>query len=153
HALAIRIWDPARKRLLREIRSDFGPIQQVVVSPDARVLATAVVGSSNVEIWETATGDWIGRLAGHLGRIRSVAFLSPSPILVTGSEDRTALLWDLRKLGEASAYTRSLSEADVERMWNTLGTIRGREAHQVICLLARCPRETSAVLRKHMKPI
>lgn len=64
-------------------------------SPEGRLLAT---GSSDKKIgiglWEVASGRLIGWLAGHTDSVRSLSFNPNGSMIVSGSEDTTARLWD-----------------------------------------------------------
>ena len=46
-------------------------------------------------IWDANTGTMIGEpLKGHSGRISSISFSPDGTRLVTGSSDKTAIIWD-----------------------------------------------------------
>ena len=98
-----RLWqtstgDPVGKPLLHPAR-----VLAVAFSPDGRIIATGC-GDGAARLWDTATGHPIGRPLLHRGPVRAVAF-GPSPrdsapeaerwILVTGSEDMTARVWEI----------------------------------------------------------
>jgi RNA polymerase sigma factor (sigma-70 family) len=65
----------------------------IAFSHDSKILAAAGDNHS-ICLWDTATGRPLGNLSGHLGRIVSLAF-TPDGKLVSGSEDTTALVWDV----------------------------------------------------------
>src|SRR5262249_44848027 len=81
----------------------------VAFSPDSQTLATAS-GDDSTILWDVSdpsspaipstaserTGQrWLGLLSGHIDAVRSVAFSPDGRMLVTGSDDNTALLWDI----------------------------------------------------------
>lgn len=75
-----------------------GPFWSGALSPDGRVAATDTrIGQKvyGVQLWDTATGRELGRLAGHNEEVTSIAFSSDGKRLVTGSRDRTARIWDV----------------------------------------------------------
>jgi WD40 repeat protein len=45
-------------------------------------------------VWDVASGQRVGRLAGHRGQVLSAAFGGGGALLATGSDDKTAIVWD-----------------------------------------------------------
>jgi WD40 repeat protein len=66
-------------------------------SPNGKLLAATNVNFS-IRLWEVATGKELPPLRGHHGRVLSLAFASDSQRLLSGSEDTTALIWDVASL-------------------------------------------------------
>lgn len=86
-----------------------GGVLSVAVSPDGELIAT---GDSNgdVHIWHTADGQLLQTLTGHTDWVRALQFSRDSCVLVSGSDDQTIRLWDIRpwcrdrvRLGEATS--------------------------------------------------
>jgi WD40 repeat protein len=95
----LRLWDvPTGKEILRF--EDSGRIHPLTFSPDGRMLA-GVVWLSRwdpvIRVWEVATGRLRFRLAGHQDTVNCLAFSPDGKLLLSGSNDGTALVWDLRR--------------------------------------------------------
>src|SRR5581483_11815767 len=68
-------------------------VTALALSPDGQTLAVAV--DRTVRLWEVATGRLLGRLEGHTGRVKCLAYSPDSRRLVTGGYDQTVRLWNL----------------------------------------------------------
>jgi WD40 repeat protein len=51
-----------------------------------------------IRLQEVATGKELAQFTGHEGAIKAIAFAPGGKTLVTGSEDTTALVWDLAQI-------------------------------------------------------
>jgi WD40 repeat protein len=52
--------------------------------------------NNTIRIWDAETGDVVGPLNGHAGRVDSVAFSQDGKHVVSGSYDHTIRVWDAR---------------------------------------------------------
>ncbi|MCI0461325.1 MAG: hypothetical protein L0Z62_30625, partial [Gemmataceae bacterium] len=139
-------------------------------SPDGRLLALSVRGSELLPaqaggrplvrgaeppaalILDVATGKELARLAGHQSAIWSVAFAPDGRRLVTGSEDTTALVWDISRLGKAAPATKELSPKALDRLWAELRGDAAEKAYDAILALASARRQTVPLLQKRLRP-
>jgi WD40 repeat protein len=48
-----------------------------------------------VKLWDSVAAKEKGTLEGHNGKVTSLAFSGDGKLLVSGSSDRTAKLWDI----------------------------------------------------------
>ncbi len=108
------IWDADSGAGIVLDASDGGhaaPVNAVAYSPvDADVLATGSDDES-AKVWRLSTQavlrtfaprfDGLVQVAGHRGAVTSVAFSNDGLVLVTGSTDATAILWDISSDREA----------------------------------------------------
>ncbi len=71
--------------------------QFLAVSPDGRTLATAGASSQNknIELWDMATGQKRGRLAGRADATYAVAFSGDGKNILTAGQGETLKLWDV----------------------------------------------------------
>jgi WD40 repeat protein len=72
------------------------PRQALAVSPDGKWLAAP--DGLAIRIWDVASGKEVDTLSGHTGAILSLAFAPDGRTVISGSEDTTALIWDVSHL-------------------------------------------------------
>ena len=81
-------------QLVRRLRGNTLPVQDIAFSPDGRWLAAA--GTDGIlRIWETSSWSLAKILPGHTARIDSLAWHPDSSRLVTGSWDTTCRFWTI----------------------------------------------------------
>ena len=72
-----------------------GDKKALAYSPDGRLLAGTGEDITQVDIWNTRTGERSARLAGHTGAVCGVAFSADGRLLASASSDRTVRVWDV----------------------------------------------------------
>jgi RNA polymerase sigma factor (sigma-70 family) len=124
-------------------------------SPDGRFLASATdargpTHGSTVRVWDLATGRELRRFEGHLGRVKALAFTPDGRSVVSGSEDATALVWDVSDLKNSLKPGAPLSPQSLPACWNELASGDARAAYRAGWALS----VPSAVpfLRDHLRP-
>ncbi|HEY5937048.1 MAG TPA: hypothetical protein VIU61_20500, partial [Kofleriaceae bacterium] len=88
-----RIFDAKSGRLVLEMKLTTEYAQRISWSPDGRVVAVVGFGA---ELRDASTGALRARLVGHQSGITSVEFSPDGASVVTGSIDRTAMIWDAK---------------------------------------------------------
>jgi WD40 repeat protein len=68
-------------------------VEVIAFAPDSRWLASAAGGE--IRLWDTVIGE-TRTLIGHKGAVRTLAFAVDGKSLLSGSQDGTAILWELK---------------------------------------------------------
>jgi WD40 repeat protein len=118
-------------------------------SPDGRTLAGGG-RDGQIRLWETATGELRRVLKGHLGWVGIPAFSSDGRLLVTGSSDTTALVWDLRN---AVTPTGPLSQERLMSLWDNLISENGAKSYEAIVTLSAAPEQSVPFLKRMLRPV
>ncbi len=76
----------------------FAEIETVAYSPSRNLLAAAgqFEGRPTIAVLDIAGNRLLGRIVGHEGPIRGLAFSADEARLASGSDDKTARIWNLR---------------------------------------------------------
>ncbi|MEP7288261.1 MAG: TIR domain-containing protein [Chloroflexota bacterium] len=79
---------------IREFAEQSGTVYSVAFSPDGKMVATGSDDNST-HLWDSATGERLQALSGHLNGTHSVAFSPDGLTLLTGGGDKQARLWEV----------------------------------------------------------
>ncbi len=131
------------------------------LAPDGRRVVTSLYGGSRVvtartqtlEFWDAFTGKSLGRRAGHVGLVGCAAWAPDGKLVVTGSDDTSALVWDTASLVCREGPARDLAPERVEALWGELKGPDAARAGKAIEELVRAPRQVVALLTQHLKPV
>ena len=94
---------------VRRFGGHTGSVNAVAFSPDGKRAASG--DSSNVRLWEVATGKELAKDDTHRDRVMAVAFSPDGKYLASGSEDRKVILYDAATL--RVVHTFRVHRADV----------------------------------------
>jgi WD40 repeat protein len=72
-----------------------GDKKALAFSPDGRLLAGTGEDFTQIDIWNTKTGERSARLAGHSGAVNGLAFNADGRLLASASSDRTVRVWNV----------------------------------------------------------
>ena len=93
--VGVEIWDLEPPRKVANLRPDEpGPIAALGWSPDGRRLGIGLVLAPIVEIWDVADRRQVVALEGHAQQVNVLRFHPDGDLILTGSWDGTARLWD-----------------------------------------------------------
>lgn len=109
---SVALWDVEREQVVEVFRGHKGDVMSVSVAPDCRTFVS-VSCDSTARLWDirlpglgttTQTVAVKQIFVGHEGDINAVSFLHNGVSFVTGSEDSTCRLFDLRADRELQSY-------------------------------------------------
>jgi WD40 repeat protein len=146
-----RLFDPLSGKLLRACEGPPSQVLAVALSPDGRWVAAAGI-DARLYLFEAVTGKPVALAPGHASFVFALAFTPDGKRLISGSDDTTALVWEVRKLlGRAAVAARKLDDDQLVKLWDDLGgadALRGQEA---VRTLAASPKQTVALLTERLK--
>jgi WD40 repeat protein len=100
---AIKVWELATQKMLREFQGHQGTIEDLSISRDGRWLASAS-SDGMIGIWDLSDladlskpKQVVQMLRGHEDRVYGVSFNKDSTLLVSGSADNSIKLWKNEK--------------------------------------------------------
>jgi len=155
----ISLLDPLAARWLRSFTSPpptpgvaYRYTGSSVLSRDGRTL---YVSYSTGEIvgFEVATGQPRRTFSGHRGFIWALSFAPDGRRLLSGSNDGSALLWDVTFSGAARLQKDPIISATVEKHWSLVSDREAKPAFDAMVRLAALPDSTIELIRRQVKPI
>lgn len=92
----IKVWDLNLNREILNIKGPQLELNQAVISPDNRLVATANK-EGTIMLIDINQGKILGTLEGHKGWVQSVTFSPDGKTLYSGAEDKVVKVWDVSK--------------------------------------------------------
>src|SRR5205823_1513416 len=94
---ALRLWDPATGKLVRQCHNIGGTVWALAFAPDGRSIAGSVemAGVRTARLWDARTGQELRKLEGAADRVLAVAFSADGKTLAGGTQGGQVLLWDV----------------------------------------------------------
>ncbi len=145
----VRIWDAESLTLLNAFSvQELFRYGVMNFSPDGLWLAT---GSENrdghfARLWDPQTGEIVWDTGRHQGNLYTVGFGRDNKTLVSGAEDGTCYLWDLRP-------PEKLLEASLPESWTAISSDDSKTAYRAMWGLAEMPKASVAMLGEKLRAI
>jgi WD40 repeat protein len=128
-------------------------VDRLAFSPDGKSLAWGGWRDGTVYLGEIATGRERRHFTGHRSRILSLVFSTDGKILVSGTEDTSALVWDLTgRLAAANERDKPLSEEELQKHWTALASDDAAAGYRAVQALATDPVRAVPYLGKRLHP-
>eukprot|EP01061_Rhynchopus_euleeides_P023567 TRINITY_DN38308_c0_g1_i1.p1 TRINITY_DN38308_c0_g1~~TRINITY_DN38308_c0_g1_i1.p1 ORF type:complete len:321 (+),score=61.71 TRINITY_DN38308_c0_g1_i1:399-1361(+) len=109
---SLRLWNPTKETLVKTYTGLSQGAGEVIFTPDSTGILSCG-GDKAVSVWDVTVGDAPTRkLRGHQARIHALAVSPEGDVLVSGSEDATIKLWDLRAARSVEAVQTLTSPRD-----------------------------------------
>lgn len=149
------IYDLAKGAEVRCLRKlPYQVSEQLAYSSDGKMLAVGAMRDSDVRLIEVHTMQERQRLRGHKDRISTIAISADNRTLVTGSEDTTALVWDLTgRIAGGSKWDVPLSAGELEGLWSDLAASDAARAWKATQRLAAAPAQSVPFVAKRVSPV
>ena len=150
----IILWELASGQEVATLEAQGEAVLRRPFSPDGRFLASAsrhrgAPPNSTVRVLDLATGRELRRFEGHRGAVNALAFSPDGRWIVSGSEDATALVWDVSDLKDQQK-SEPLTAESLEARWEELAGNDARTAYHASWALS-VPSAVS-FLRDHLRP-
>ncbi len=145
----VRIRELASGQELELIPKRDAFVNAVRFSPDGRLLALGV--ASDVQLWSLVSGKEIKCFRGHKRTITSLAFAPDGKTLASASKDGTALLWTVP--AEPAPPAVALKAAEVEALWQELGSGDSPKAYRAMRRLAGAGTQALPLLKQQLQPL
>ena len=162
----IHLWEKA-SGLLRARWKTGDNVTTVRFSPNGRILASTNIGNyagghktspdedwDKVRLWNVASGKEVHRFVGHRGTIQTLAFSPNGRLLASGSDDTTALVWDMEPVyRKVQTEPVQLKQSRLKELWADLSGSDGEKAYQALWKLAAASDQCLPVLQGHVRPV
>ena len=136
-----RLWDARTGKELRAFGTPRETVYSIAFSPDGKKLVTGE-NLNTARLWDTETGKVIHEFHGHMSivsprgvrvKVMAVAFSPDGSLVLTGSIDGTARLWDVRTGKEVRTLTSDLAAVlsatfSPDGKWVVTGSVDGTAA-------------------------
>jgi len=88
------------------------------------------------------------------GRVHALAFSAEGNLLVSGTDDTTALVWDLTgRLGAPAAATPPLAAQELDACWSDLANPDAAQAYRAMRRLVTAGAQSVAYVKDRLRPV
>jgi hypothetical protein len=150
---ALHVWEVIDGKLARRLApagdKDERQVRCAVFTPDGRTLIAGDTDGT-VALYEVATGRVRRKYVGHQAAVLALSLSADGRLLASGSQDHTALVWDLA--GRSELSPAELATADPEKLWDDLASADVRQAFRAVQTLAAVPKRSLPLLKARLRP-
>jgi WD40 repeat protein len=146
----VGVWEVTSGKLRRRIERKESMMDALAFSPDGRHLAIAGTDQA-VCLHEVARGRMVHTFRGHEGWVSCLAFTPDGRRLISGSQDTTALVWDMTALPVPPVEEVKRTAEELEVLWERLA-VDAEKADAAMRELAASPAQATDLLRRSLKP-
>jgi len=93
HDGTIRIWDVTNAKCIHTIQQ--ASLRLGISGDGGFVVSPGGTGNHDVRVWDADSGELVGVMTGHTGRVTCVAISFDGRVAVSGSEDLSVIVWDV----------------------------------------------------------
>jgi WD40 repeat protein len=146
----LQVWETATGRPVAQVGLPRKGVEAAAFAPDGRFLAFA--DGATVRVWDVAAWTERAVLRGHEGPVNALAFSADGRLLLTGSDDATALVWDLTRLPAPRPRRTAPALAEGEVLWQDLAAADAARAWRAMGALTAAPEQAVYFLRDRLRP-
>jgi WD40 repeat protein len=147
----LRSWDATTGKEICHFHGPTFQVSSVALSPDGKTVASADINA--IQLWEVVSGKERGRFEGHRSEVESLAFSPDGKLLASGSNDCTALVWDVTGLSrDARLPALRLRPDQLENLWTDLAGPDGLRSYRAMWTLAAAQLDSAPFLAKCVRP-
>jgi RNA polymerase sigma factor (sigma-70 family) len=128
----LELYDLTTGKMVQELSdaSASGFVSNLIFSPDRRTLVSGDWTPGTIHFWELASGRHYLQFVGHEGRINNMTFSADGSLLLTASDDSTAMVWDFT--GRLTGPKKALSDKELEAHWEAFASQDAAHAQQAV---------------------
>lgn len=146
--------DTATGQEFRRITVAADGVSALAFSPDGKSVAWGGWRDGTVYLGELATGRERHRFTGHRGRVLALAFSADGRSLISGTQDTTALVWDLTgQLTTGEPGRGRLAPSALADHWTTLADQDAAAAFNAMRVLAADPADAVPFVAERLHPV
>jgi hypothetical protein len=146
--------DTATGKEIRRFTTAKDGVSQLAFAPDGKSLAWGGHEEGTVYLGEIASGLERARFVSHSSEVLTLVFSSDAKMLISGSKDTTALVWDLTgRLTIGQEFGKALSTEAAAKPWKSLAGDDATAAYRAIQALAADPVRSIPYLRTRLHPV
>jgi WD40 repeat protein len=124
---------------------------RVAISPDCKLLALS--GQDGlIHMVDIQSAKELTVLKGHRVAVNALAFSPSGKLLASASDDTTALLWDVTKIGRPALPAKAPAAGELEKWWQALADNDAAKAFAAMGQFASSPKEAVAWIKTQVQP-